>query len=237
MCRIAFIERPKGVRPEAYEGVLAAVFLVLELSNGGHGNGIAFPDHKGRLKIKKGISYTPHEAARDAAMVPWVLFHTRLASSGGIRDEMCHPFALGDWGVLAHNGIVIGKGTHTESDTAAMTRVIAAEIGPNLDKIFEYLERINPGVVAIALRGHRPKIWLYVGHNRCFVKSVIGPITIWASEALSKDSEEIGPGLYELPSGIKLRELKWMPYTARRYTIGNWEWRWPKGLWTKDEDL
>ena len=228
MCRIAFVERHQGVSPELYEGVLEAVFTVLELSNGGHGNGVAIPDRKGRIKIIKGVSYSPYQAAKDSANASWVLFHTRLATSGGIKDEMCHPFALGTWGALAHNGIAIGKGTITESDTSAMTRVIAEEKGPDLDKIFEYLDRLDPGVVAIALRGKRPRLWLYVGHNRCFVKSFVGPITIWASEALAKDPEVIGPGLYELPSGIKLRELKWTPYSARRYTFGGWEWRWPR---------
>jgi hypothetical protein len=245
MCRIAFIQRPQGVSPELYEGVLKAVFTVLELSNGGHGNGVAIPDRKGKIKIIKGVNYSPCQAAKDSANAPWVLFHTRLATSGGIKDEMCHPFSLGTWGALAHNGIAIGKGSITESDTSAMTRVIAEEMGPNLDDIFEYLDRLDPGVVAIALRGRRPRLWLYVGRGRDFVKSSIGPITIWASEALAKNSEVIGPGLYELPSGIKLRELKWKSYTTMRYTFGGWEWRWPrpKSQWEKrsgkdkEEDL
>jgi len=230
MCRIAFVERPPEARrrPGTYEGVLAAVFSVLELSNGGHGNGIAFPDQKGKIKIKKGIHYSTDEAARDAAEAPWVLFHTRLASSGGISDEMCHPFPLGFWGALAHNGTVIGKGTFTESDTLVMARVIAEEKGADPDAIFEYLDRIDPGVVAIALRGKRPKVWLYVGRGRSFVKSAIGPITIWASEALSKESEVIGPGMYELPSGIKIKEVK---YTAMGYAyIGEW---WRKKWWER----
>jgi hypothetical protein len=228
MCRIAFTVKPK-IKSEIYEGVLAAVFATLELSNGGHGNGIAFPNRKGKIKIIKGVNYRPHEAARDAAGAPWVLFHTRLASSGGISDEMCHPFPLGFWGALVHNGTVIGKGTFTESDTSVMTRVIAEEKGPDPDAIFEYLDRIDPGVVAIALRGKRPKVWLYVGRGRNFVKSAIGPITIWASEALSKESETIGPGLYEIPSGVKIKEVK---YTAMGSYIREWWW---KKWWERNE--
>jgi hypothetical protein len=235
MCRIAFIERPQDVNPELYEGVLAAVFATLELSNGGHGNGVAIPDRKGKIKIIKGVNYSPCQAAKDSANAPWVLFHTRLATSGGIKDEMCHPFSLGTWGALAHNGIAIGKGTHTESDTAVMARVIAEEIGPDLDGIFKYLDRIDPGVVIIALRSKRPRALLYVDSGRNFVKSVIGPITIWASQALSKESKIIGPGMYELPSGIKLKNVVKVKYTYRNaggVRYNNWWWE----LYGSDKD-
>lgn len=52
-----------------------------------------------------------------------VMFHARIATSGGINDDMCHPFASESGRfLLMHNGVIGGKyhGDKTKSDTAKL---------------------------------------------------------------------------------------------------------------------
>lgn len=80
----------------------------LELSMGGHGNGVAWRTKRGAVKHHKGVTLASALCARllfDAAEngATELLFHTRMASSGRKSDELCHPFVHGR-SALAHNG-------------------------------------------------------------------------------------------------------------------------------------
>lgn len=100
MCRLAYV--PFETQAED-KSVVATLFEFLELSFGGHGNGIGyFSDMK--PFIHKGSKLSTVELAD--FMVDngtSAIFHTRLASMGSICDANCHPFSYN--GVLtAHNG-------------------------------------------------------------------------------------------------------------------------------------
>lgn len=68
------------------------------------------------------------------------VIHCRIATSGGIRPEMCHPWPVtrdpsrllattwdGHWGI-AHNGILPGLGSRGLSDTGEYIRDVAAPL-------------------------------------------------------------------------------------------------------------
>ena len=100
------------------------------------GAGLCYP-HNGRVIIRKGF-FTVEELLKAYHSVPKnapVIVHCRIATSGGISERTCHPFALGD-GVkrmdsrscnfaIAHNGVLSGLGSNKMSDTQEyITRVL-----------------------------------------------------------------------------------------------------------------
>lgn len=110
-----------------------------------HGNGFAWIEN-GAVRFEKGLSV---EEAQDlAATVPLpYVFHARIATIGGVRKSLCHPFPLdrrlnpnqlsgrSTKGVLFHNGhwsdwdaFVKPTGEGHWSDSRAMAQV-AAEFG------------------------------------------------------------------------------------------------------------
>ena len=96
MCRLAYITSTAKID-------CARLFAELEKAQGGDGNGVAWGGD-----AVKGSELTVEAAANVAASVDSpVLFHTRMASSGGVADSLCHPFET-DYGWLAHNGIWTG---------------------------------------------------------------------------------------------------------------------------------
>jgi|SRR5215475_3281237 len=97
MCLL--IASPNGIRPDAD--------VLLEASHDNpHGWGIVWY-HRDRLKVTKGLE------TRDAAIqldrlsagTPFVL-HYRFTTHGKTNIDNCHPFRLGKWGYVAHNGIL-----------------------------------------------------------------------------------------------------------------------------------
>lgn len=106
MCRLALMNRAAIF---LLDTELAALFARLERSMGGDGNGLAaLWSETGAVKIHKGLTITTAQAAAKAAAyadggADWVLFHTRLATSGERTSRSCHPFKSGQL-VMAHNG-------------------------------------------------------------------------------------------------------------------------------------
>jgi len=86
------------------------------------GNGYITIDVKGVTHFAKGVTTNDvirafNRAGNDSARI----FHARIATSGGINRDMCHPFVsfTGQF-LLMHNGIIhdaLYKGTDKESDT------------------------------------------------------------------------------------------------------------------------
>lgn len=79
------------------------------------------------------LALTPHQFGKNDV----VMLHFRLATAGGISQEMCHPFPLSDDislltaksgyndAVMGHNGI-LGRGEAGISDTALFVRDVLA---------------------------------------------------------------------------------------------------------------
>ncbi len=115
MCRLAIFGGIQKVGP------LTTSLEQLEKSMGGDGNGV-WNSLEG--EILKGVNITPAEIAEEVAGKPgFNLFHTRMSTAGGVRSEINHPFAAGEW-VLAHNGhwsswFSYAEGTISDTQTAA----------------------------------------------------------------------------------------------------------------------
>lgn len=130
MCRLALFNY-KGFKYLEKMGGLDTFFQELEISQGGHGNGVALLYPDGRIELRKGVGFDTNEAAdfvRNVGRFSWCLFHTRVASAGTVKDENCHPFREGDL-VLAANGTEfgfqsLGKVLGDITDTEALFRAL-----------------------------------------------------------------------------------------------------------------
>ncbi len=93
---------------------LTNFFNMLEKSNGGNGNGMAYIKD-GKITLRKGMSLTCKDIAGDImqADYDWAIFHTRIASIGSLEYKNCHPFKIGDK-LIAMNG--------TERDVGFLAR-------------------------------------------------------------------------------------------------------------------
>ena len=107
MCRLALMNA--NILKILDQQELADVFAHLEHTQGGHGNGCAaLWQETARVTIRKGVTLTAAQAAHhlvtfNQANANWLLYHTRLASSGRMTSRNCHPFQAGKL-TLAHNG-------------------------------------------------------------------------------------------------------------------------------------
>lgn len=139
MCRLALF---RGMEDEVQ---LCFALSELELSMGGHGNGIYSEESGCKKSVNLACTDIASGIAKTSLTEP-VLFHTRLASAGGITDRLCHPFEVeGEAGkfVVAHNGHWSDWGYFSdyeeESDTEVAARLIA-QYGPGvlLSDVFDY---------------------------------------------------------------------------------------------------
>ncbi len=107
MCRLALMNA--NVLQLLGQQELADLFASLERAQGGHGNGCAaLWQEATRVAVRKGITLTAAKAAHHLvtfgqADANWLLYHTRMASSGYKTTQNCHPFQAGKL-TLAHNG-------------------------------------------------------------------------------------------------------------------------------------
>ena len=112
MCIIAVYEH--GKRPDK-----ETVKIMME--NNGDGAGLAWINRAGRVEVHKGYT-TAEDVMRTVKDIPDgspILFHARIATSGGVSAEKCHPYPLTDKDkflnaidfttsvpVIAHNGVL-----------------------------------------------------------------------------------------------------------------------------------
>ena len=59
------------------------------------------------------------------------VLHFRIATSGGIRADTCHPFSVHDKLAFVHNGIFSNLGTTALSDTQIFNQDILQQLPPN----------------------------------------------------------------------------------------------------------
>jgi hypothetical protein len=106
----------------------------LEISMGGDGNGYYQPDpaYPEMGMSNKGIDLTTAEVAFDSYdRAEPTYFHTRYATAGGIKSEICHPFVAGSVGMLMHNGHWHHWRTHNNKDEISDTQTAARIVGEN----------------------------------------------------------------------------------------------------------
>lgn len=129
MCRLALFNR-EAILFLGHD--LDVLLCHLEKSLGGDGNGIGMLwQESEHIKVRKGVHFQAKHAAGELRFAvqqgaDWSLFHTRMATAGGICSRACHPFQRGRL-VLAHNGhddlfAQLGAATQKpRSDSSALT--------------------------------------------------------------------------------------------------------------------
>lgn len=132
MCRLCLFNRDFAEN----SGVnLLNHFWDLETALGGDGNGVACLLSDGTTLLEKGLEFNPGDAYETVQKwmehtdAEWFMFHTRLATSGGKSDYMCHPFQEGNI-TMAHNGVCQGyagfkMGKKEVSDTRFLLHMAA----------------------------------------------------------------------------------------------------------------
>ncbi len=88
------------------------------------GFGVMWHD-SGKVRIRKVMPADADEAIkayRDHADRRECVIHWRMATSGRIDVDMAHPFRIAPSLGFAHNGVIGGWGSKTESDTAELVR-------------------------------------------------------------------------------------------------------------------
>lgn len=131
----------------AEEARLTEEQVIRAIASNRDGNGFAWID-EGVVHFAKGVS--PRTARRLAVTLPLpYVFHARIATVGGVRPELCHPFPLdrrlrpatlrgtSTKGVLFHNGhwsewrdYVRPAGRGPWSDSRGMAQLVS-EFGPD----------------------------------------------------------------------------------------------------------
>lgn len=164
MCRLAVLNR-EAIRDLGRKN-LTRYFNYLENRMGGHGNGIAMLSKTGfrfkpygslyakdkhyKILIQKGNiknKVLVRTIFENINKIDWVLYHTRLTSSGGYSEENTHPY-IDNGVILAMNGTErwaetvrdkVFEETHT-TDTYTILRIMTQLKGlTDAGKIMEYL--------------------------------------------------------------------------------------------------
>jgi len=185
MCRLYVVTR------RVPQKVLEKNMKVLEDSCGGNGNGLGWWDNG--KKIEKGVKKTCEELSKLAAVGPYPkLFHTRLATHGGVFDDLCHPFDAGDH-IVAHNGIwssyddakwtLLGK-EKTRDIVSASDSLIAAMLIKHFGD--DVLDLIDSGMWVTIDKDGSALLWNF-GGSFYFWKTRWG--WNYASEVLDEKSE------------------------------------------------
>lgn len=134
------------------------------------------------------------------------VLHFRIATSGGVRPEMCHPWPItsdpaalvattwaGPYG-LAHNGVLHGLGCKDLSDTGEFVRDVAA---PLLDMCRDLLDKRAVSIMRAASAGSR--LALLDGSGRLVLT---------------------GDGWEEGPDGVMYSNPGYLP---RKWIMYNWD--------------
>jgi hypothetical protein len=108
MCRLALLNR-EGIKLMEEMFGLENFLEFLEKNMGGHGNGYALVKENKVIRTQKGVSLKNKTIAKvtNNQDPDWLVYHTRIASAGTVKDTNCHPY----WNknksfVLAMNGTV-----------------------------------------------------------------------------------------------------------------------------------
>lgn len=108
MCRLALLNR-SGIEfvEKKFKGGTESLFDCLETSMGGHGNGVALINRNNSVVINKSVKLYNDEISKlvkdNIKDIKFIIYHTRIASKGSIRNSNCHPFITGN-DILAMNG-------------------------------------------------------------------------------------------------------------------------------------
>lgn len=140
MCMITFV--PAGIVPgtEQFESIETRTDDAHWINDDGHGFMIATPDG---VWSRKGMSYSDIFAdyqralglARDLYGSVPSAFHSRIGTAGPNDQTLCHPFTLGDQGVIDLADLGLGESLEVNVSTTAMMHngILPNQYQPRLD--------------------------------------------------------------------------------------------------------
>ena len=142
MCRL-FMADKKFIMNEGMNKVLS--FLDhLERECGGDGNGYALIKNGKCIELNKAVTLDNQDIVlrifEEGVDYDWIIYHTRVASAGSIKNENCHPYGTKNF-VLAMNGTVSSFSDLAEDYDTTDTEMIYRFVkSANLDvKILRHL--------------------------------------------------------------------------------------------------
>lgn len=179
MCRL-LIGSSKALKAYNYNHSLATLLKHLEKQCGGHGNGVSL--HRGNALIfsTKGCDLTveeiTHTILSKSVRYDYAIFHTRIASVGGVRDSLCHPYTSGN-DALAMNGTL-----HVLSDIANALNTTDTEVVFNLVKGL-------PVEQVISVLATLNAVFVGSAEGKPYVVRNGGALEEWSLPKLAKESD------------------------------------------------
>jgi hypothetical protein len=152
---------------------------------------------------------TQRRAAADGAVE--VAHHWRMATHGAVTLANAHPFALGRYAALLHNGVAPGWGSRDQSDTGAIAAALA-----------DVVRGMSPTDAARYLRSDVVTDWLRgeIGASRVVIATVDGLHTL-----------DDGSGVEHADRWYSNTYAWSAPRALSRDTWAGWS-----GRWTDDRD-
>ena len=180
MCRIAIVP-PKTFSADE----LSEIFLGLEISNGGDGNGVYPFDTQ-----KPEHDLTHVEAAKRLASAGGV-FHTRLASVGGTSKEHLHPVEAGK-GYLVQNGT--WSNWYLYESSARHDTTVIGELVEKAGRDALAASDLASAGVLVYMEGRH--VYIYKRSNRPF------GVHYWGKNRYMLVSEDVSPYIEGHPGGF-----------------------------------
>jgi glutamine amidotransferase len=120
---------PGGV-PIPVEGIENGAIV----NDDGHGWALATTD--GLIVVDKSMKFQTAldgliEARKEYGQSSVALFHSRFATHGTTNEDNIHPFWVGEYSVVAHNGVLPSTWWPGKKDDRSDTRVFAEETAPS----------------------------------------------------------------------------------------------------------
>lgn len=136
MCRLFIANQKDFYEYDKAYGILK-LMNYLEMRCGGHGNGFALIHNGKIIAVKKAVKLTNEEIYREIKGIKkwdYVIYHTRITSSGTTCDAGCHPFTSKD----GHNALAMNGTISALSGFASLLSSVDSEL------IFKMIKDITP---------------------------------------------------------------------------------------------
>lgn len=125
MCMITYVPENQPLTADILDGI----------TNGGtwndDGHGWAIAASTGTMLTGKSLDFAEalesFVEARESVGNAHAVFHSRWATHGSVRVENVHPFPVGRYGIVAHNGVLPQMFHPTLDDDRSDTRILADE--------------------------------------------------------------------------------------------------------------
>lgn len=170
MCRLYIANQKDFYAYDKAHGILK-LMEYLEMRCGGHGNGYALIRGGKVIATAKGMALTNEEIYRNIKGIKewdYVIYHTRIASSGVRSDAGCHPFISKD----GHNALAMNGTITSLSNFADLFHSVDSEL------VFRMLKDI-PAHEAVQILSKLGVIFIGVVNGQPYAVKGSGDLCKW----------------------------------------------------------